>query len=754
MTITSSKKLNNTSVQAGIFESYVMKLPEILIVALIAFFDLAAVPFFYRLEPLFYGCYVFFFVGVIMIFEFLKKRSLVIPGLILMSLVLILISRDTVITVNILLALAVVFFILFLALSKWKKTAYVLFAVFVVANVIACAVNGIDNRYAIVCLVVGTFYCISYLIRKDIDYRFAVTLALILVVLLPIREEPIQWTVVKDVYYKAMSVVDDIGNEIGYRVSGIVDFGGSYSGYSGVGTLNGSLKKGSREELTFLKSGGTNRTTYLKGSDYSTITAEGLTGKNSISPDYNDWFILYMNALMDADISNKEARCFARIESAEVVYEYLRTEDIIRPSNLLNIDNSVENGLKKKAGKGFDYKLQYMLIDYTSPYFQRALEGASSQPTHSYNEVKEYTFDTFKINISRFMSQEKYDEAVKRLGSDEYKEELSLYLDTSMSTDEIKKLSNELTYSCEDDYTKAKVIESYLRNYKYDTSVDLRGTDNYVASFLFDTKSGYCVHFASAMVLLLREAGVPARYVSGYLYNGTDTFVKSGDAHAWVEAYIEGMGWMTFEPTATMESAEDLSWGLVVKETDESDRTDWGEYYQDETIDEVMEEGAQATVQPDESAADPVVSSEENAEIVKQVLIYVVMIVGAVAALFLVVFLGRLIWLHFLPPERKLGEMVKKACAGIEKKLESQDKQKKKKSRTVIELKNGQSSIELEKGQSAARQERRESAREIIKRLHKNSSSIYDYLEYVDNDEERANLRELFDKYYRVRFRR
>ena len=210
-----------------------------------------------------------------------------------------------------------------------------------------------------------------------------------------------------------------------------------------------------------------------------------------------------------------------------------------------------------------------MEIDYASPYFQRVMEEAEGKPTHSYIEVKDYVFDNFKINISKFLSQEEYERAVSRMNSEEFKESMSRYLDTSMSTDKISNLATELTKNCSNDYEKTKVIESYLRQYNYDTTVDLRDSENYIESFLFDTKSGYCVHFASAMVLMLRDAGVPARYVNGYLFEGGNDFVMSTDAHAWVEAYIDGMGWMTFEPTATKESSEDMSWGLVVTETDE-----------------------------------------------------------------------------------------------------------------------------------------------------------------------------------------
>ncbi len=73
--------------------------------------------------------------------------------------------------------------------------------------------------------------------------------------------------------------------------------------------------------------------------------------------------------------------------------------------------------------------------------------------------------------------------------------------------------------------------------------------------FLFVSKRGHCEFFASAMAVMLRSIGIPSRVVNGYLaqsYNPVTGFyeVRAFDGHAWVEGYVDGIGWMTFEPTA------------------------------------------------------------------------------------------------------------------------------------------------------------------------------------------------------------
>lgn len=75
-----------------------------------------------------------------------------------------------------------------------------------------------------------------------------------------------------------------------------------------------------------------------------------------------------------------------------------------------------------------------------------------------------------------------------------------------------------------------------------------------VDEFLFDTRNGFCEHYASAFVVLMRAAGIPARVVTGYLggeMNGDYMIVRQSDAHAWTEAYLSGR-WVRFDPTGAV----------------------------------------------------------------------------------------------------------------------------------------------------------------------------------------------------------
>ncbi|KOP65013.1 transglutaminase [Bacillus sp. FJAT-18019] len=123
--------------------------------------------------------------------------------------------------------------------------------------------------------------------------------------------------------------------------------------------------------------------------------------------------------------------------------------------------------------------------------------------------------------------------------------------------DRVRNLASEITSGTTDRYEMAKAIESYLeQNYAYSlhTAVPPKRKD-FTDHFLFDAKKGYCVHFATTMVVLLRSEGIPARYVTGFapgelVASTVDRYeVAEKNAHAWVEVFFPGRGWVMFDPT-------------------------------------------------------------------------------------------------------------------------------------------------------------------------------------------------------------
>lgn len=132
-----------------------------------------------------------------------------------------------------------------------------------------------------------------------------------------------------------------------------------------------------------------------------------------------------------------------------------------------------------------------------------------------------------------------------------------LQLPDNLSSD-IQRLADRLTGDYGNNYDKTAAVTNYLRaemEYNLEVSPPPAGVDP-VDWFLFTWKSGFCNYYASAEVLLLRAAGVPARMVVGYAPGdyqpGGYYQVKAKDAHAWPEIYFSGIGWVEFEPTASL----------------------------------------------------------------------------------------------------------------------------------------------------------------------------------------------------------
>jgi transglutaminase-like putative cysteine protease len=117
-------------------------------------------------------------------------------------------------------------------------------------------------------------------------------------------------------------------------------------------------------------------------------------------------------------------------------------------------------------------------------------------------------------------------------------------------------LARDLTATQPTPYDRSLAIEAYLRSFPY--TLDLPqppGDRDVVDYFLFDLRQGYCDYYATAMVVLARAVGLPARLVIGYAsgtYDATNHryVVTEADAHSWVEIYFPKLGWVEFEPTA------------------------------------------------------------------------------------------------------------------------------------------------------------------------------------------------------------
>lgn len=135
------------------------------------------------------------------------------------------------------------------------------------------------------------------------------------------------------------------------------------------------------------------------------------------------------------------------------------------------------------------------------------------------------------------------------------KKERADYLQLPSIDARVGALAREVTASEPGDLAKAEAIERYLKqHYTYTAELPKREMADPVAGFLFVRRKGHCEYFASAMAVMLRDAGIPSRVVTGFqngIFNPLSGWyvVRASDAHSWVEAWLPRLGWTTFDPT-------------------------------------------------------------------------------------------------------------------------------------------------------------------------------------------------------------
>lgn len=189
-----------------------------------------------------------------------------------------------------------------------------------------------------------------------------------------------------------------------------------------------------------------------------------------------------------------------------------------------------------------------------------------------------------------------------------------LFCQTSYAQDSLVAETARSVMGSGNSYVRAKRLEQWLsgtNRYTLMPEHDYEFSDDFVENFL-TAKEGYCVHFATAMTVMLRTQGIPARYVSGYNVpkgESETVTVTEERAHAWCEVYFEGIGWIPFEPTASLgTNTEVTEAGTVSQEQKPPER-------EDNTSSEPDKAQTQGNVQPHEQQEQQNVNDEKDREL-------------------------------------------------------------------------------------------------------------------------------------------
>lgn len=414
---------------------------------------------------------------------------------------------------------------------------------------------------------------------------------IVIATVVPSSEKPINWNVIREI----ASDINEKGAYIRNKLEYFSDTKGKEFAFSTGGyedkeenDLGGSIETNNNVSLLVTTNSKSKANGYLIGSIYDVYTGRGFKKserKQEVkeSEFYYDYVEL-INTLGRESVKGTNLKNIIGKRSYDITFKDIRTRTIFHPSRMIGI-NLPKNTkyeettlgsmvLNKAKGMGYSYDLTYYELNLESEVLKEMfrnveqIDELSSQ--EGINRVsKEYLHSediTNEVDLYHL-----YEEAINRR---ERIYETYTKLPSTV-TDRTRKLAYELTKDFHNDYDKLKAIEAFLNSYEYTTKVSkVKDNVDFVDYFLFEEKKGYCTYYAASMVVLARCVNIPIRYIEGYVvdYNekGKDSTYKvlSSNAHAWVEGYLKGFGWIPFEPTAGFYQSRYSGWVDYTKVND------------------------------------------------------------------------------------------------------------------------------------------------------------------------------------------
>ncbi len=399
-------------------------------------------------------------------------------------------------------------------------------------------------------------------------------LYLLLMAAMPAPEEPYDWMWAKKLYSQVEDAVMTFTRNL--KWGSREGFGMAFTGFSEEGELGGNLQQDAGEIMTIQvqPGGGQYRpeNLYLAGSISDTFDGRGWSRERQGA--FGEAFLDTLQTLYLARRTNGEyERDYLREICLDIRYEDFNTSHIFVPLKTWRLEQWDERTLdyvsegeefrwEGQKGYGTEYRLRYYEMNLGQAQFDWALEQALDEPEETKEEIWAEALQecSRKINYNFTVDEvQAYRQAVLR----DYLGEIEL-------SAEVRSWLQKATEGAQTQVEKLRAIERGLAGLSYTrTPGDLpkwvRGEREFLDYFLLESRQGYCTYFATAFVLLARAEGIPARYVQGYcvpVEEGT-TLVYSNMAHAWPEVYLEGAGWIPFEPTPGYGEQRYHSWELA-----------------------------------------------------------------------------------------------------------------------------------------------------------------------------------------------
>ena len=245
------------------------------------------------------------------------------------------------------------------------------------------------------------------------------------------------------------------------------------------------------------------------------------------------------------------------------------TKKVVMQSTLTSVNSSVNKSFSFNTDETDVLPLNYQVT--VEPSFQKYLFALApaviADGSSGIRSKADYTFTSSKmITQAKSYRLNSYLSAPLSLEISDESRKTNLHYPQG-SNPRLEQLALQLQHNYPDAQTRAQAVLSLIneQDYAYTLQPPLL-KDNSLDQFFFDTKTGFCVHYATSFTFLMRATGIPARLVTGYLggeYNGSNTSEQSPerghlsiyqyDAHAWSEIWIKGSGWVRVDPTSAVD---------------------------------------------------------------------------------------------------------------------------------------------------------------------------------------------------------
>lgn len=370
----------------------------------------------------------------------------------------------------------------------------------------------------------------------------------VILCLMPAPKTPYSWQWLKNIYLRAEEKVSIYVENFVNRKN--EDLDGAVTGFSERAALFSDIAADNKNIMVIETSPGKKQPLYLTGKIYDSFdgrewksTGEGYERERLLDT------LETVCALSEYGKSQEEHPIYYNHVDAKAEYRHLHTGYLLAPSKILETEGRMrcqQSGadlvFERQAGYGTEYAFRYCRINMGRRAMQDFLQSGLAANEDSWEDAVRKNAEA-EIPYTALPA---YRESIReRYGKE-----------TAVSP-ETKGWVADVTKEAEDEIDRLFCIEAALSDMKYNTNpggLPEKVTDeqSFLDYFLTENPEGFCSYYATAFVLLARAEGFPARYVQGFcipLGTAEETEVYSDMAHAWPEVYLEGRGWIPFEPT-------------------------------------------------------------------------------------------------------------------------------------------------------------------------------------------------------------